>query len=226
MKLQPCMQALVTSRLGWQLRRCLHDARLRFIPERLHSTLIQITVSVYMIPQKNLFWNDLSWNELIWVFIPDRHFRSGMNLNLASCKHRLKYLFWFYMWLVISASCGLDKSLKSFLDAAICPWEMHVLYNSDGIVKYSVIHHLWLTNSAQLCNKKFQSIWQTCWSCNATLFITYAHTCRPVVVIPVILEISSMSLNSEASRVSFLNQTLLQIEKYMKNGQPSFQCNV
>ena len=36
------------------------------------------------------------------------------------------------------------------------------------------------------------------------------------VLIPVILEISSMSLNSEASRVSFLNQTLLQIEKYMK----------
>ena len=42
------------------------------------------------------------------------------------------------------------------------------------------------------------------------------------VLIPVILEISSMSLNSEASRVLFLNQTLLQIEKYMKNGQP---CN-
>ena len=35
------------------------------------------------------------------------------------------------------------------------------------------------------------------------------------------LELSSMSLNSEASRVSFLNQTLLPIEKYMKNGQPS-----
>ena len=31
---------------------------------------------------------------------------------------------------------------------------------------------------------------------------------------------------NEASRVSFPNQTLLQIEKYMKNGQPSFQCNV
>ena len=42
----------------------------------------------------------------------------------------------------------------------------------------------------------------------------------------IILEISSMSLNSETSRVSFLNQTLLQIEKYMKNGQTSFQCNV
>ena len=41
------------------------------------------------------------------------------------------------------------------------------------------------------------------------------------VLIPVILEISSMSLNSEAFRVSFLNQTLLQIQKYMKNGQPS-----
>ena len=36
------------------------------------------------------------------------------------------------------------------------------------------------------------------------------------VLIPVILEISSMSLNSEASRVSFLNQTLLQIENYIK----------
>ena len=35
------------------------------------------------------------------------------------------------------------------------------------------------------------------------------------------LELSSMSLNIEASRVSFLNQTLLPIEKYMKNGQPS-----
>ena len=36
------------------------------------------------------------------------------------------------------------------------------------------------------------------------------------VLITVILEISSMSLNSEASRVSFLNQTLLQIENYIK----------
>ena len=135
-KLQPRMQALVTSTLGWRLRQCLHDARLRFIPKRLYSALMQITVSVYMIPQKNLFWNDSSWNELIRVFIPDRHFRSGMNLNLASCKHRLKYLFWFYMRLAISASCELDKSLKSFSDAAICPWETHVLYNPDGIVKY------------------------------------------------------------------------------------------
>ena len=44
---------------------------------------------------------------------------------------------------------------------------------------------------------------------------------------PVILEISSMSLDSEASRVSFLNSTLLQIENYIKNEQPSFpamQC--
>ena len=46
------------------------------------------------------------------------------------------------------------------------------------------------------------------------------------VLIPVILEISSMLLNSEASRVSFLNQTLLQIEKYIKKGQASLQCNV
>ena len=36
------------------------------------------------------------------------------------------------------------------------------------------------------------------------------------MLIPVILEMSSMSLNSEASRVSFLNQTLLQIENYIK----------
>ena len=53
-----------------------------------------------------------------------------------------KYLFWFYTWLAISASCELDKSLKSFSDAAIRQWEMHVLYNPDGIVKYSVIHRL------------------------------------------------------------------------------------
>ena len=45
------------------------------------------------------------------------------------------------------------------------------------------------------------------------------------VLIPVILEISSMSINSEGSRVSFLNQTLFQVEKYIKNGQPSFQMN-
>ena len=43
------------------------------------------------------------------------------------------------------------------------------------------------------------------------------------VLIPVILEISSMLLNSEASRASFLNHTLLLIENYIKNGQPSFQ---
>ena len=36
-----------------------------------------------------------------------------------------------------------------------------------------------------------------------------------VVLIPVILEISSMLLNTEAYRVLFLNQTLLQIEKYI-----------
>ena len=36
------------------------------------------------------------------------------------------------------------------------------------------------------------------------------------VLIPVILEISSMPLNCEASRVLFLNQTLLQIENYIK----------
>ena len=68
------------------------------------------------------------------------------------------------------------RASKSFSDAAIHPWEMHVLYNPDGVVKYSVIHSLWLINSAQLCNKKLQSI---CWSRNAALFITYhACTCR------------------------------------------------
>ena len=41
------------------------------------------------------------------------------------------------------------------------------------------------------------------------------------VLIPVILEISSMSLNSEASRVSFLNQALLQTENYIKKVLPS-----
>ena len=39
--------------------------------------------------------------------------------------------------------------------------------------------------------------------------------------------IFNVAMNSEASRVSFPNQTLLQIENYMKNGQSSsFQCNV
>ena len=36
------------------------------------------------------------------------------------------------------------------------------------------------------------------------------------MLIPVILEMSSMLLNSEASHVSFLNQTLFQIENYIK----------
>ena len=58
----------------------------------------------------------------------------------------------------ISASCELDKSLKSFSDAAIRPLEMLILYNPDGVVKYSVIHRLQLINLAQLRNKKFQSI--------------------------------------------------------------------
>ena len=58
----------------------------------------------------------------------------------------------------ISASCELDKSLKLFSDAAIRPLEMLVLYNPDGVVKYSVIHRLQLINLAQLRNKKFQSI--------------------------------------------------------------------
>ena len=68
------------------------------------------------------------------------------------------------------------RAWKSFSDAAIRLWEMHVLYNSDGVVKYSVIHRLRLINSAQLRNKKFQS---KCWSRNAALFITYyTYTCR------------------------------------------------
>ena len=113
------------------------------------------------------------------------------------------------------------RAWKSFSDAAIRPWEMHVLYNPDGVVKYSVIHRLRLINSAQLCNKKFQSI---CWSRNAAVY--YLCMRLQAVLIPVVLEISSMSLSSEASRVSFLNQTLLQIENYVKNGQPSFQYNV
>ena len=115
------------------------------------------------------------------------------------------------------------RAWKSFSDATIRPWEMRVLYNPDGIVKYSVIHRLRLINSAQLCNKKFQSI---CWSRNAALFITYYAVRLQAVLILVILEIASMSLNSEASRVSFRNQTLLQVENYIKNGQPSFQCDV
>ena len=103
---------------------------------------------------------------------------------------------------------------------------MHILNNPDGVVKYSIIHRLWLINSAELCNKKFQSMFsdhviQLCLS----LFNMHALA-GGVDPHPVILEISSVSLNSEASRVSFLNQTHLQIEKYMKNGQPSFQCNV
>ena len=48
------------------------------------------------------------------------------------------------------------RAWKSFSDAAIRLWEMHVLYNPDGVVKYS-----------------------KCWSCNAALFITYyACACR------------------------------------------------
>ena len=41
---------------------------------------------------------------------------------------------------------------------SIHPWEIHVLYNPYGIVKYSVIHHLRLINSAQLCNKPEKEI--------------------------------------------------------------------
>ena len=51
------------------------------------------------------------------------------------------------------------QELEIVSDAAIHPWEMHILYNLDVIVKYSVIHRLQLINSDQLCNKKLQSIW-------------------------------------------------------------------
>ena len=47
--------------------------------------------------------------------------------------------------------------------------------------------------------------------------------CLQAVLILVVLEISSVSLNSEASRVSFLNQTLLQIENYIK--MDNLPCN-
>ena len=40
----------------------------------------------------------------------------------------------FVLILHMTGSCELDKSLKSFSAAAICPWEMHILYNPDGIV--------------------------------------------------------------------------------------------
>ena len=45
-----------------------------------------------------------------------------------------------------------------FSDTAIRLWEMHVHYNPDGTVKHSAIHRLRLIDSAQFCNKKFQSI--------------------------------------------------------------------
>ena len=141
------------------------------------------------------------------------------------------YLFWLLFLHVTGDQCQLwvgqeleNLAWKLFSDAAIRPWEIHVLYNPDGVVKYSVIHCLQLINSAQLCNKKFQSI---CWSHNAAWSVYHLLCMRlQAVLIPVILEISSMSLNSEASHVSFLNQALLQIENYIKNGQTSFQCNV
>ena len=146
-KLQPRMQALVTSRLGWRLK------------SKLFVLMFNSTCD--------------------WPSVP-----------------------------VVSWTRAWNPTWKSFSDAAICPWEMHVLYNPDGVVKYSVIHRLQLINSAQLCNKKFQSIR---WS-------RYHLLCLHLqaVLISVILEISSMSLNSEASHVSFLNQTLLQTENYIK----------
>ena len=103
---------------------------------------------------------------------------------------------------------------------------MHILNNPDGVVKYSVIHRLWLINSTQLCNKKFQSMFSDHVIPLCLSFFNMHVLAGGVDPHPVILEISSVSLHSEASHVSFLNQTLLQIEKYMKNGQPSFLCNV
>ena len=35
---------------------------------------------------------------------------------------------------------------------------MHVLYNPDGVVEYSVIHRLRLINSAQLCRDSSQYV--------------------------------------------------------------------
>ena len=67
---------------------------------------------------------------------------------------RLNYLFWLLILHVTGDKCQLwvgqeleNPAWKSFSDAAIRPWQMHVLYNPDGVVKYSVIHRLQLINS-------------------------------------------------------------------------------
>ena len=99
------------------------------------------------------------------------------DLVMSRLGWQLNYLFWLLILHVAGNQCQLwvgqeleNPVWKLFSDAAIRPWAMHVHYNPDGVVKYSVIHRLQLINSAQLCNKKFQSI---CWSRNALCLGTY-----------------------------------------------------
>ena len=62
--------------------------------------------------------------------------------------------------MAISANYELDKSLKIVFRCSNSSMgnALHVLYNRNGIVKYSVIHCLRLINSVQLCNRKIESI--------------------------------------------------------------------
>ena len=59
------------------LKQCLNDSGTSFIPEWLHLGPYLVSMFIYMIPTKVLFWNKSFQNEFIPVVALDRHFHFG-----------------------------------------------------------------------------------------------------------------------------------------------------
>ena len=89
----------------------------------------------------------------------------------------LNYLFWLLILHVTGDQCQLwlGQELENCFQMQQFVHGKCTSFTTLMELLNTVIHRLQLINSAQLRNKKFQSI---CWSRNATLFITYACACR------------------------------------------------
>ena len=72
--------------LGSILRGYSHSTGMTFIPERVHSIPIDVTVSVYIIPGRNFILCKSFRNDFIPVFNPNKILVLEWHFILASCK--------------------------------------------------------------------------------------------------------------------------------------------
>ena len=74
------------------LRSCLHDTGITFIPERVHSVFIYFFLYVHMIPGQNLFLCQSFQNEFIPVFILIEILVLVQNVILVSYKLKTNFV--------------------------------------------------------------------------------------------------------------------------------------